>query len=126
MIQDTMISIGDSSLGQNNLLKIVKDHKLFFQHNSISENSIKVNNEYYTELSEAIEQEFQDFENETVDSFFSPDNKNINENVDYLSHFGMIQINGEGDLWVIDQINNEWFAINPKANWCSKTEVYKL
>lgn len=121
-----LIPIGNSALGVHNLSHIASKYKLYFLNNHILEESVKVDDGYYTELSDAIEGELDGFENETRESFFSSENEFIDENTDYLQNFGLIKIEGEEKLWKVDCFEGEWFAVHPEATWDSDKEEYVL
>lgn len=103
---------------------LVENHDVFFENNRIVEESVKVGDDYFTPFKICISSEFDGFEDETVESFFHPDNQFFHENLDYISN-GMCRVMMEDNqLWEVIEHEGEYFALNPKAQWDQENEEY--
>lgn len=91
-------------------------HELLFLNNRIVDESVKIGIEYYTPLKNCIEESFDGFEDETLDSIFNPTNDFFNENVDLIQS-GLCRVNLNGEYWMVDTFDGEFYAVHPDAVW---------
>lgn len=124
MNQTTMLLV-DGVHGVHAPRVLAIKHNLFIQNDRIEAESVKIGENYFTPLSACIEHELDGFEGETIESFFSYENKFYAENVDYIDNsMVMVEINGE--YWRVEIDNGDIFAINPNAKFDHETEEYTL
>lgn len=104
---------------------LAETHELFFSTNRIAEESVKIGDEYFTPLKVCLEEGFDGFEEETMETFFNPDNEFFCENVDFIQN-GLCVVKVDGVFWKVDSIDGEFHAIHLDAEWCHEKEEYVL
>ena len=68
-----------------------------------------------------------DFDGETLESVFDPDNEDWCENIEYIEYHNQLRVkNGNGTFWEVQSIDGDIFAINPLAEWDDEMEGYYI